>query len=87
MLAGAAGVSAGALAGCFPDVGGRWPEVTELCVDTGDPSPLAGSSPVVEVFRQDSVLVDPDTQRAQIQEAPVALAEGGDGRVEFGISN
>ncbi len=86
VLAGAAAVSAGALTGCFPEVGGHWPELGEGCRDDGVGAPLDGSSPVVEVYREDSVLVDPATQRATVQEAPVqamlaaalgALVEGG----------
>ncbi|MHB8876770.1 MAG: DUF362 domain-containing protein [Myxococcaceae bacterium] len=86
VLAGAAAASAGALAGCFPEVGGRWPTVDGACVDEGEAAPLDGGSPVVEVYREASVKVDPATSRADVQEAEVqamldaalaALVEGG----------
>lgn len=68
-LLGAASASATAL-GCFPDVGGTWPQLTEACLQS---SPVQANerSPVIEVLRADSVLVDPSTQRASVQEGPV----------------
>lgn len=68
-LAGAATAAAGAsLAGCFPGVGGHWPEVTEAC--QGDTlAPVTAPSPVVEVQRADSVLTT--GTGLQIQDASV----------------
>ena len=58
----AAAVSAGAIASCFPGVGGEWPPAAppEQCVSVGDdagtaPTPLEGSSQVVDIQRDDSL--------------------------------
>lgn len=60
-----------AAAGCFPEVGGRWPVVEEACVDQDAVLPPDVPSPVAEVRRDDAVLVDPVTQRAALQAGPV----------------
>src|SRR5512140_161935 len=68
-LAGAATAAAGAsLAGCFPGVGGHWPQVTQAC--QGDAlAAVTAPSPVVEVQRADSVLTT--ETGLQIQDASV----------------
>jgi uncharacterized protein (DUF362 family) len=55
----AAAASLGGLAGCFPDVGGKWPYIGPECVDD-TAMPLQGASTVVEVYREDSVVDTPD---------------------------
>ncbi len=63
-LAGAAGVGAGVavggLLGCFPDVGGKWPEISAACRDDGAIGPVPGASRVVEVYREDAVVAVTD---------------------------
>ncbi|MGA7740313.1 MAG: DUF362 domain-containing protein [Polyangia bacterium] len=57
----AAAASVAGLAGCFPSVGGRWPDAAaQASCPEPDGGPAAGTFPsvtptVVEVFRQDSV--------------------------------
>lgn len=60
-------------AGCVPDVGGRWPTVSEACKEEGSLAPPLLPSPVAEIFREDSVLVDAATQRPTPQQGPVRL--------------
>jgi len=78
----AAGASLGNLLGCFPDVGGEWPYVTEACLDEGSVELVAGASKVVEVVREAAVRTDPvvEIQAVQIEEMlTVALRDLGDG--------
>lgn len=65
-----AGASAAA-AGCFPNVGGRWPTVSEACAPGEALEPPAAASPVAEIFRDDAVVVDAATGRAALQPGPV----------------
>lgn len=65
-----AGASAAA-AGCFPDVGGRWPEVSDACAPGEEPQAPAVASMVAELQRDDAVLIDAATSRAAPQPAPV----------------
>ncbi len=58
-------------AGCFPDVGGVWPTVSEACTDADVLPPRTGPSPVAEAFRDDAVTVDPVSQRATHNAGPV----------------
>ena len=51
----AAGTS---LVGCFPEVGGRWPEERDGCFGLIEPAPGLGSSDVVEVHDAASVSAD-----------------------------
>lgn len=59
-------------AGCFPEVGGKWPTVSEACRDVDVFAPPA-SAVVAEIERADSVTVDAATARTTIHEAPVRL--------------
>jgi hypothetical protein len=83
----AAAASVSGLAGCFPDVGGRWPAAASpgMCkADAGTSSdagtPAAVSPAVVEVFRQDSVVtgaktvIKPDVVAAMLDAGLTALA-------------
>jgi len=104
ILTGAAGVAAaaslGGMAGCFPSVGGEWPKAqpttepqTEPCVNLGNEgsaTPVEGSSPVVDVQRNESLLqvtsttgkstwqVQPDVVQAMIDTSLSTLAGGVD---------
>jgi len=82
-LARAAGVGAGAavggLLGCFPDVGGEWPEVSALCRDDSALAPVPGASRVVEVFREDSIVddeINAEVMRPMIDEALAEISGG-----------
>lgn len=55
----AAALSVTSVAACFPDVGGEWPQVSPLCLAPAI-EPPTGSSKVVEVYREDSVLKTTD---------------------------
>ncbi|MBI5548208.1 MAG: DUF362 domain-containing protein [Deltaproteobacteria bacterium] len=56
-VAGAASLAG--LAGCFPEVGGHWPHVTEQCLDGTQLTPNPGTSRVTEVFCEASVVTEP----------------------------
>lgn len=60
-----------AAAGCFPDVGGRWPTVSEACAPDGELFPPEVASAVAETFRDDAVAVDPLTSRTTVDPAAV----------------
>ena len=87
---GAGTAAAGALSGCFPDVGGEWPHVTPACQDEAAVTPVAGASRVVDVYREDAVVEvdDGGVIRQEINEAVVgpmldaALAELTDGAAQ-----
>jgi uncharacterized protein (DUF362 family) len=85
----AAAASLGGIASCFPSVGGEWP----LCVNTGNqgsPTPVEGTSNVVEVQRDASLLlvtgatgkttlqIQPDVIQEMIDTALATLAGGAD---------
>lgn len=55
----AGAASLAGLAGCFPDVGGRWPTVTEACLGESRPVPEALAGKVSEVFCEASVVTKP----------------------------
>jgi uncharacterized protein (DUF362 family) len=65
MLTGAAGtavaVSTGAIAGCFPSVGGQWPDASPSCGSSPDASddepksPVMGTALVATIQRDDSI--------------------------------
>jgi uncharacterized protein (DUF362 family) len=61
----AAGLSAAAAAGCFPEVGGRW-AAERLDCQSASPAPVSGSSRVAEAFSQAAVTTDPVTFRNTI---------------------
>lgn len=67
----AAGAALAAGSGCFPDVGGKWPVITEACTDADVLPVLTASSPVAEAQRDDAVAVDASTGRATIDGARV----------------
>jgi len=78
-----AGATVAGLAGCFPDVGGSWPEVTEACFDQDAVDPVAGASRVVECFRDDSVVevdgrfeINADAVRPMLDATLDALTDG-----------
>ena len=96
LLKGTAGAVATAsltgLAGCFPSVGGEWPKA-EQCLNLDDESaviPVEGSSPVVDIQREDSLLqvtsptgkktwqVQPDVVQTMLDTALASLAGGAD---------
>ena len=72
----AAAASVAGLAGCFPDVGGRWPDasacrVTDAGAENEAGAAAAISNAVVEVFREESV-VSPTRSRNVVQPDVVA---------------
>jgi len=71
-IAGAASLSG--VAGCFPDVGGKWPQMTEACLDTGGTPPLTGASRVCEVFCDASVVTKPRYELQAPQVRPMLEA-------------
>ena len=93
ILTGAAGAAAaaslGGIAGCFPSVGGKWPQCTNL-VDDAAAMPIEGSGKVVEVQRDESLIqvtaasgkktwqVQPDVVQTMIDTALASLAGGVD---------
>jgi len=50
-----AGAAVTGISGCFPDVGGSWPEVEATCQQSDAGVGVQAPSRVVEVFREDSV--------------------------------
>ena len=87
----AAAASVGAVASCFPSVGGEWP-VAEQCASLGDDAgaaaPVEGSSQVVDIQRDDSLVqaisasggkvwqTQPEVVRAMVDSALSTLAGG-----------
>ncbi|MGC4115050.1 MAG: DUF362 domain-containing protein [Myxococcales bacterium] len=64
----AGAASLAGVAGCFPDVGGHWPRVTEACLGESPEVPAALVGKVSEVFCEASVITKP---RYALQEAHV----------------
>ncbi|HEY3452490.1 MAG TPA: DUF362 domain-containing protein [Myxococcales bacterium] len=66
-VAGAASLAS--FAGCFPDVGGRWPHVTEACLGGGGEVPQSLAGKVSEVVCEASVVTKPryELQVAQVR--------------------
>jgi hypothetical protein len=86
----AAAASLGGITGCFPSVGGEWPPA-EQCASLGDDAgaaPVEGSSLVVDVQRDDSLIqvasasgknvwqTQPEVVQAMVDSALSALAGG-----------
>jgi len=60
-----------AASGCFPDVGGHWPVLSDACRDADTLPPATDPSPVAEVLRDDAVTVDAASQRATLNAGPI----------------
>jgi uncharacterized protein (DUF362 family) len=67
LVAGAA-VAAG---GCFPDVGGHWPVLSDACRDTDTLAPPVDPSPVAEIQSDDAVTVDAASGHTTLNDAPI----------------
>lgn len=80
VLTGAAGAAAaaslGGFASCFPSVGGEWPATCELPDEDieDQPSPIEGTSTVVDVQRDDSLL-QVETESGKKLEAQLAVVQ------------
>ncbi len=84
-----AGAAVTGISGCFPDVGGSWPEVQAACQQSDAGVEAEASSRVVEVFRADSVVdvggddsdavkmvVNDEVVRPMLDELLLSLTEG-----------